>query len=77
MLELDWDAIDFNVVAHGDDQALTTIDDAGLDQIGARRIDLDDDVGTFDAELAGVGDIASNKCFTLANVLFVCEVELL
>ena len=51
-------SINFDAAVDRDDEALAAINLAGFNEVGAVRIDFDDDIRGFDLEGAGVGDIA-------------------
>ena len=52
------DSVYLHTSINGDDQALAAVDFAGFDEIGAVRVDFDDDIRCLDFKGPGVGDIA-------------------
>ena len=52
------DSVYLHTSINGDDQALAAVDLAGFDEIGAVRVDFDDDIRCLDFKGPGVGDIA-------------------
>ena len=51
-------SIDFDAAVDRDDEALAAINLAGFNEVGAVRIDFDDDIRGFDLEGAGVCNVA-------------------
>ena len=47
-----------HAAVNGNNQALAAVNLAGFDEVGAVRIDFDDDIRGFDFKSAGVGNVA-------------------